>query len=70
VDGLSFLHPVWVGDEVSVYAVLIGEGRTSVKIRVEAWRRDRAAEHTQKVTAAVFTFVAIGADGKSRALPA
>jgi acyl-CoA thioesterase YciA len=70
VDGMSFLQPVAVGDEVSLYAVLIGEGRSSVKIRVEAWRRDRAAEHTQKVTEAVFTFVAIGEDGKSRPLPA
>jgi acyl-CoA thioesterase YciA len=69
VDGMSFLHPVSVGDEVSLYAVLVSEGRTSVKIRVEAWRRHRAAEHTQKVTEAVFTFVAIGDDGKSRALP-
>ena len=69
VDGMSFLAPVAVGDEVSLYAVLAAEGRSSMKIRVEAWRRARAAEETEKVTEAVFTFVAIGEDKKPRALP-
>jgi acyl-CoA thioesterase YciA len=69
VDGMAFLKPVAVGDEVSLYAVLISEGRSSMKIRVEAWRRARAAEHTEKVTEAVFTFVALGEDRKARALP-
>ena len=69
VDGMSFLKPVSVGDEVSLYAYLIGEGRTSMKIRVEAWRRPRAEEETQKVTEAVFTFVALGEDRKARTLP-
>ncbi len=69
VDGMSFLSPVTVGDEVSLYAALESEGRTSMKIHVEAWRRVRSSDETQKVTDATFTFVAIGPDGKSRALP-
>jgi len=69
VDGMSFLSPVAVGDEVSLYATLESEGRTSMKIHVEAWRRARSGDETQKVTDATFTFVAIGPDGKSRALP-
>jgi acyl-CoA thioesterase YciA len=69
VDSMSFLSPVAVGDEVSLYAVLTGEGRTSMKIHVEAWRRARDSEDTRKVTDATFTFVAIGPDRKSRALP-
>ena len=69
VDGMSFLSPVAVGDEVSLYATLQSEGRTSMKIHVEAWRRARSGDETQRVTEATFTFVAIGADGKSRALP-
>ena len=70
VDGMAFISPVSVGDEVSLYAILIGEGRTSMKIRVHAWRRPRESEATCQVTEAVFTFVAIGEDGKSRPLPA
>jgi len=69
VDGMSFLRPVSVGDEVSLYAELVGEGRSSMKIRIEAWRRPRATEDTEKVTEAVFTFVALGDDRKARALP-
>jgi acyl-CoA thioesterase YciA len=40
-----------------------------MKIRVEAWRRDRTGDETQKVTQAIFTFVAIDADRKPRPLP-
>jgi acyl-CoA thioesterase YciA len=69
VDGMSFLSPVSVGDEVSLYAHLESEGRTSMKIHVEAWRRARSGDESLKVTEATFTFVAIGEDGKSRALP-
>ena len=69
VDGMSFLSPVAVGDEVSLYAHLEAEGRTSMKIHVEAWRRARSGDDSLKVTEATFTFVAIGLDGKSRALP-
>ena len=68
VDGMSFHKPVAVGDEVSLYAVLMGEGRSSMKISVEAWRRAREAEHTEKVTEANFTFVAIDEDGRPRPL--
>ena len=68
-DALTFLTPVLVGDEVSFYANLIGEGRTSMKIHVEAWRRARESEETEKVTEATITYVAIGADRKPRALP-
>jgi acyl-CoA thioesterase YciA len=59
VDGMSFLRPVSVGDEVSVYGTVEGVGRTSLKVRVEAWRRDRHSEAAEMVTQALFTFVAV-----------
>lgn len=68
-DALTFLTPVLVGDEVSFYADLIGEGRTSMRIHVEAWRRARENEDTEKVTEATITYVAIGEDRKPRPLP-
>ncbi len=68
-DALTFLTPVLVGDEVSFYANLIGEGRTSMKIHVEAWRRARESEDTEKVTEATITYVSIGDDRKPRPLP-
>ena len=66
VDAMSFILPVKIGDEVTVYCELVSTGRTSLKIQVEAWRRERSNEEDQRVTKAVFKFVAIDAEGKSR----
>ena len=68
VDGMSFLRPVKIGDEVSMYCTLLAQGRTSMKINVEAWRRARITEETYRVTKAVFTFVAIDEEGKPRVI--
>ena len=69
VDGMTFLSPVFVGDEVSLFAKVVHVGRTSLKVEVEAWRRRRDGEQAHKVTQGVFTFVAIGEDRKPRPLP-
>ena len=66
VDAMTFHLPVYVGDEVSFYAELVSVGRTSMKLQVQAWRRARDGEETHKVTQAVFTFVAVGADRRPR----
>ena len=70
VDGMAFLTPVHVGDEVSLYAQVLSVGRTSMKIMVEAWRQTRESDTRIQVTKALFTFVAIGDDGRPRAVPA
>ena len=66
MDGMQFLAPVSVGDEVSVYGKLLSTGRTSIVIAVEAWRRLRDADFSEKVTEAKFTFVAIDEQGRPR----
>jgi len=66
MDGMQFLHPVKVGDEVSVYGEIVKIGRTSMTIAVEAWRRHRQEEEEVKVTEAIFTFVAVDASNKPR----
>ncbi|MFG1350832.1 acyl-CoA thioesterase [Xanthobacter autotrophicus] len=70
VEAMSFLSPVAVGDEVSLFARVVKMGRTSMRIEVEAWRRARASEQTTQVTEAVFTFVAIDEEGRPRPIPA
>src|SRR6202020_156246 len=57
VDGMIFHQPVFIGDEVSLYANVVKVGRTSMTVRVEAWRRSRTDEVRNKVTEAIFTFV-------------
>ena len=66
VEGMAFHRPVFVGDEVSVFARLIKVGRTSMRVQVEAWARDRHSEETNKVTEAEFAFVAVGQDRRPR----
>jgi acyl-CoA thioesterase YciA len=68
LDAMQFLNPVFVGDELSVYAALSRTGRTSMTIDVEAWRRHRHEAGQHKVTQARFTFVAIDEDRKPRAI--
>ena len=68
IDGMTFHRPVKIGDVVSVYADVISTGRSSMKIEVSAWRRVRAGEEVDRVTHAVFTFVAIGDDGRPRVI--
>lgn len=68
VEGMTFHKPVKVGDEVSLYADMVSTGRTSMRIHVEAWRRNRYAEESVKVTDAIFTFVALDSEGRPRPL--
>lgn len=69
VDGMQFHRPVFVGDEVSVYANVVKVGSTSMTIAVEAWRRARHSEECYKVTEARFIFVAIDEARRPRKVP-
>jgi len=69
VDGIQFLKPVYVGDEVTLFAELQSVGRTSMTIEVQAWRRPRDGDTCEKVTEAMFTFVALDETGRPRPIP-
>lgn len=64
MDGMSFLQPVRVGDRVACYAWVDKIGRTSMRIPVEVWVERYMTGEQVRVTQAVFTYVAIGADGR------
>lgn len=69
VDAMKFIRPVRVGDVLCIYAEVGREGRTSMGVELEAWvLRDRIGAR-EKVTQALFTFVAIDAEGRPRPLP-
>ncbi len=65
VDSMTFHRPVKVGDVVSIYARIVGTGRSSIRILIEAWRLSREGEMS-RVTSATFIYVAIGPDGRPR----
>ena len=69
VDAMKFIRPVKVGDVLCVYCHIARQGRTSMGIEVEAWVRRGRFGGREKVTEAIFTFVAIDDDGKPREVP-
>ncbi|MGE0775381.1 MAG: acyl-CoA thioesterase [Sphingomonadaceae bacterium] len=69
VDAMEFIHPILLGDIISIYARLERRGRTSMGIRIEVIAtRDHGRNHI-KVTEALFTFVALDENHRPRPLP-
>src|SRR5258705_3499596 len=66
LDAMTFIRPVRVGDVLEVYTEVESVGRTSMKVHVEAWARRFQTRVHEKVTDAIFTFVAISDDGTPR----
>jgi acyl-CoA thioesterase YciA len=66
---MQFQRPVFVGDEVSLYATVVKVGRTSMRIDVEAWRRNRYESFRERVTRGTFTFVALDEQRRPRVVP-
>jgi acyl-CoA thioesterase YciA len=69
VDGITFHHPVRVGDVLSIHAMMLKEGTTSMQMQIEAWILRQPDGERLKVTEAKFVFVAIDERGGKRALP-
>jgi len=65
IDRVDFIAPVFTGDILAMGTRTEATGRSSVRVRVvveaERWR----SGETVKVTEAILTMVAVGADGKS-----
>ena len=70
IEAMTFRKPVYVGDVVSVYATTVRVGRTSMGIEIEAWVRRGRIGAREKVTEAMFTFVAIDDAGRPRVVGA
>lgn len=70
LEGMSFIRPVKVGDILGVYTEVIEVGKTSMRIHVEAWVRRGQIGLREKVTEAVFKFVALDAEGHPTPVPA
>ena len=69
VEAMTFHRAVQVGDMVTIYADLQKQGRSSMRYGVEAWITRMPSGERHKVTEAVFIYVAIDEEGKSRPLP-
>ena len=69
VDAMKFIRPVKVGDVLCIYTRLLKVGRTSMAIGLEAWALRGRIGMREKVTEAVFTYVAIDEAGNKRIVP-
>ena len=67
-DEVRFPGAMAVGDELSVYVELLKQGRTSLRLKAEAIARIRDGDEEKTVATGEFTFVALGADDRPRAL--
>jgi acyl-CoA thioesterase YciA len=69
VEAMSFIAPVKVGDILCVYTKVDRIGTTSITIAIEAWARRNRLDDRVKVTDGRFVYVALGDDGRKRAIP-
>jgi acyl-CoA thioesterase YciA len=69
VNEMIFKLPVKIGDTLCIYTEIVKVGRSSITLNVEAWAQRYLKHQMDKVTAAVFTMVALDFDGKPTALP-
>ena len=64
IETMTFHNPIHVGDAVSCYAKIIKVGRSSMKIQMETWVYDYVTHISKLVTSGIFTYVAIGENGR------
>jgi acyl-CoA thioesterase YciA len=69
-DNLTFTGAMAVGDELSVYVELKEQGRTSMMLEARAIARERDGAQEFEVATGEFTFVALDASDKPRAITA
>lgn len=69
VDDLGFHRPIPVGDTALVAAYVYAAGKTSVKVRLRAWREDPRSGETEHTTGSSFTFVAIDESANPVSVP-
>ena len=68
IEAMNFRKPVFVGDLVSVHAQLVGIGKTSVTVHLEAWVLRRKEMQSILVTDGNFTYVSIDDQGHPQAI--
>jgi acyl-CoA thioesterase YciA len=70
IEAMEFIAPIHLRDVISVYANVEHVGRTSMRVRIEVVAHRDLGETEVKVTEGVFTFVALDANHRPRAVEA
>lgn len=69
IDRIEFAVAVQVGDMIELEAVVTKVGRSSMEIRVEAWREPLDGSERELCTRGEFTLVSIDDNGKPHPVP-
>lgn len=69
VDQLTFLHPVYVGEVLTVHASVNAAWRTSMEVGVRVEAEDPATGEVRHTSSAYLTMVAIGERGQPAEVP-
>ena len=64
IDRVDFRVPIRVGDVIELVGTVVGVGHTSMSVRVDVFKEDRATRAQTLATQGFFVMVSIGADGK------
>ena len=67
-DHFTFTVPIEIGDEISIWAEIVAEGRSSMSISVSLWRRPRHDRDSELAASGHFTLVSMGDDDRPRAI--
>ena len=70
IEAMEFIAPIHLRDVISVYANVEHVGRTSLRVRIEVVAHRDLGQTEVKVTEGVFTFVALDANHRPRAVDA
>src|SRR5215831_9281125 len=69
VDHMDFIHPVHLGQLVRLRASVNRAFRSSMEVGVKVWVEDLISGEERHVSSAFLTFVSVGVDGRSLAVP-
>jgi acyl-CoA thioesterase YciA len=66
ITAMTFHRPVFIGDEVTCYVEIVKIGHTSITAKIESYARRGVGDDQIAVTEGIFTYVAVGPDGRPR----
>ena len=69
INGLDFERPVPQGDTCIIESYAYEAGKTSVRVRLRAYREDPRTGERERTTDSYFVFVAVDSDGKPTRVP-
>ena len=69
MDQVNFVQPIPRGDTALIRAYVYGAGRTSVRVRLRAFRENPQSGETELTTESFFVYVAIDADHEPTPVP-